>query len=334
MDALREAEARAEHPAAFRTDVRQPLIEALLSEAGLHRVRLANGLVFEVGLESRIEEALLLSREAHPDHVWEPQTTKLLLALAEDGRAAVVGGAYIGDHALFLAKALARHGAGGQVHAFEPMQSAFRRLIRNAELSAIDNLTANRLALWDASGADLSLAGPPALASTHPATDSVNGSETVASITLDDYVASRGLRSIGIVLLDIEGGEARALAGASDLLSRPFPDAPHCIFEIHRDYVDWSAGLESTEIVRFLTERGYRSFAIRDVHGNLPMKGQTIELIPVERVYVEGPPHGFNLLATKDPNLLSRLEARVVAGVSPKLLMDRDPALHHPVRGF
>jgi len=333
MDSLRRAEARSEDPDAFRATVRWPLVLALLDEVGTHRVELASGLVLEVGADSRIEQALLLSCESFPDHVWEPQTTKLLLALAAEARPAVVGGAYIGDHALPLAQALARHGDGTWVHAFEPMSWAFERLLRNRELSGVESLRVERLALWDASDLDLDLEGPPALASSRPAADS-NAGEAVKSITVDDYLAAQGLESVGLLMLDTEGGEERALAGAAKLLSRPFPQAPHCLFEVHREYVDWSEGLENTDVVRFLAAHGYQLLAVRDFHGNHPMRDQPIEVIPVERVYLEGPPHGFNLLATKDPDLVGRLDLHVVCDVSPKLLFDRDPALHHPVGGF
>jgi hypothetical protein len=54
----------------------------------------------------------------------------------------------------------------------------------------------------------------------------------------------------------------------------------------------------------------------------------------VDRVYLEGPPHGFNMLATKDRDLVGRLGLRIVENVSPKLLLDKDPALHHPLGGL
>src|SRR5437016_9428414 len=82
--ALRQAEAEADDPEIFREQVRWPLILSLLSEAKTHRIALENGLIFEVGPDSRIEQALLLSSVAHPDHFWEPQTTKLLTALSTD----------------------------------------------------------------------------------------------------------------------------------------------------------------------------------------------------------------------------------------------------------
>ena len=89
---LREMEGRAPDRPRYRDDVRWPLVQAALAKAGAHRVVLRDGLVFEVSLLSRIERALLLSAEEHPDHVWEPQTTRLLLALAS-GATDVIGGA-------------------------------------------------------------------------------------------------------------------------------------------------------------------------------------------------------------------------------------------------
>jgi hypothetical protein len=135
-------------------------------------------------------------------------------------------------------------------------------------------------------------------------------------------------------MLDTEGGEERALRGASRLLSLPHPSAPNLVFEVHRDHVDWTYGLENTHVVAMLVTHGYRVFAVRDFHSNVAMHGQPIEVIPVDRVYLDGPPHGFNLLATKDPELVDRLGLLVASNVSPKYFLDKDPALHHPVGGW
>src|SRR5687768_9115305 len=125
FDALRQSEIEAEDPALFREHVRWPLILSLLSEVKTHRVVLENGLVFDVSPDSRIEKALLLSTVPHPDHVWEPQTTKLLMALAAGATNVIVGGAYIGDQALFLAQTMANSVPPGILHAFEPMTQSF-----------------------------------------------------------------------------------------------------------------------------------------------------------------------------------------------------------------
>jgi hypothetical protein len=103
---------------------------------------------------------------------------------------------------------------------------------------------------------------------------------------------------------------------------------------VHRHYVDWSKGLENTEIVRLLTDRGYQVFALRDFNSNVSMSKDTIELVPLGSIYLDGPPHGFNMLATKDSSIFHGELYSIVKDVSPKLLRHQDPALHHPSGGL
>jgi FkbM family methyltransferase len=335
LEALRQGEREAADPAAFRDQIRWPMISALLQKAEYHRVVLRNGLVFDVGPFSRIEQALLLSEDELPDHVWEPQTTKLLITLAAGTANVIVGGAYIGDQVLLLAKAMTDGANPGVIHAFEPMAAVFRRFVDHLELNHIRNVQAHQLCLWGRSGIELNVQGPAALAASFVGDQGPGqASEMAQSITIDDYASSRQLSTVGLIMLDTEGGEYQALVGATGFLSRAFPEAPHVIFEIHRSYVDWSIGLENTPIVSLLTSRGYSVFAIRDCHDNYNMAGRPIEIIPLNCIYLGGPAHGFNLLATKDPCLVQRLNLQVVEGVSPKLLVHKDPKLHHPLGGF
>ena len=60
------------------------------------------------------------------------------------------------------------------------------------------------------------------------------------------------------------------------------------------------------------------------------MSGCLIELIPLDAVYLEGPPHGFNMLAVKEKSLLDPSVFRVCRNKSPKLLLYKSPSLHHP----
>lgn len=324
FDALREAELQAEDPAAFREQVRWPIILAMLQDVESHRVVLENGLVFDVRPDSRIEKALLLSSVAHPDHVWEPQTTRLLTTLGTNATNVIVGGAYIGDQAVLIARAMTR----GTLHAFEPMSQAFERLLHHLQVNALDNVIAHRLGLWSSSNASLQLDGHLALASSIVIGDKQNATgETTESISIDDYVRSRDLPSVELIMLDTEGGEKNALLGAQQTIAR---DYPNIVFEVHRNFVDWTDGLKKTSVVRFLTSQGYNVFAIRDFHNNYPMHAYPIEIVPVAQVYLEGPPHGFNLLATRDGSLVKRLDLRIVENVSPKLLLEKDPALHFP----
>ena len=323
FDALREAELDADDPAAFREQVRWPVILAMLTDVESHRVVLENGVIFDVQPDSRIEKALLLSSVAHPDHVWEPQTTRLLTTLAIDATNIIVGGAYIGDQTVLIA-----HATHGRVHAFEPMKHAFERLLHHLQVNDLDNVVAHRLGLWSTSNASLQLDGHLALASSIALDDNQNATgETTESLSIDDYARSQDLSRVELIMLDTEGGEENALHGAQQTIER---DQPNIVFEVHRNFVDWTDGLEKTSVVRFLTSQGYDVFAIRDFHNNYPMREYPIEIVPVATVYVEGPPHGFNLLATRDDTLVKRLDLRIVENVSPKLLLEKDPALHFP----
>ena len=131
-------------------------------------------------------------------------------------------------------------------------------------------------------------------------------------------------------MLDIEGGELNALKGGESFLSKPASEAPDLIFEVHRHYVDWSEGLENTDILRFLNCHGYHVFAIRDYQDNVDLSGYPIELIPPAKCVLDGPPHGFNMVAVKNLERLNNPMIRYVENVSPKLLRHRDPRLHAP----
>jgi FkbM family methyltransferase len=278
---------------------------------------------------SRIETHFLLAAEDAPDHVWEPQTTRLLALLARDTAHVIVGGAYIGDQAVPLAHGLAQRDPVAIVHAFEPMAWAFERLVRNVNRNGLTNVRCHRLALWSRPATGLRLAGEPALASVSTGGDG----ERIDATSIDAYCDEEGIEGVGLVMLDLEGGEETALRGCEAQLALPPANAPAVIFEVHRANVDWSEGLERTPIIRALLGHGYTALAIRDFHGNRAMGDKPIELVPIDGVYLGGPPHGFNVLAVKDPQELDRMDVRVVPGVSPKLLPDGDPRLHHPVEG-
>ena len=132
-------------------------------------------------------------------------------------------------------------------------------------------------------------------------------------------------------MLDIEGGEYAALQGAKKVLSAGPASAPAVICEIHRHYVDWTSGLAETPLCKLLTDHGYEVFAIRDYQGNQAMPDGIVELVDIASAIIDGPPHGFNLLAVKSRARLDKDTFRIVHGVSPKLLHHRDPKLFAPL---
>ncbi len=305
-----------------RDDVTGPVVDALHAAVPTVRKELSTGVVLEFPYRSKIARDFVMSTPERPDHVWEPQTTKLLLHLATSASDVIVGGAYFGDHAILIADAMRGRGT---CHAFEANADQAAVLDRNAALNGLDNVRVNAVGLWSDDVSRLSLVGDDATATP---TESENG---IATTTVDAYVAAAGIDRVGLIMLDLEGAEHRALLGAERVLRE---HGPHVVFEVHRTYVDWSGGLTAMAPVCFLTSLGYTVVAVRDFQSNHDLGGRPVELVPLDTAYLDGPPHGFNLLAVRDKTVLDDELFQITPGVSPKLLLHRDPRLHHPVGGL
>jgi FkbM family methyltransferase len=326
-----QAEKGLAYPGPVRDDVTAPIVDALFRDVASVSKTLSTGEAFEFPYRSKIAREFVMSEPRQPDHVWEPQTTKLLLALANNARHVMVGGAYFGDHAILIAKKIAAW--GGTCHAFEPNTEQLAVLVNNARLNGLENIKAHPLGLWNESNCHLKLVGDDSHA--HPEMIAQADGDSFPTVTVDGYLAQQGVPALDLLMLDIEGGEFNVLKGARNQLALPEPEAPAIVFEVHRYYVDWTNGLDQTDVARFLASFGYTLFAVRDFNANFNMAGKPIELIPIDKVYLEGPPHGFNVLAVKGLQRLQSIAGyRITPGVSPKLLVHKDPTLHHPVDGL
>ncbi|MBB6561497.1 FkbM family methyltransferase [Acidovorax soli] len=325
VDLLRQAESSIAYDGAVRDDVVGPIVDALHDDKDVYHQQLADGTRVQYLYRTKIARDLLLSASERPTHVWEPQTTKLLLELAPRLQGdVIVGGAYFGDQAVLVAKAIAP--AGLKVHCFEPNPDQAGMLQTNLALNQLGNVVVNHEGLWSRSGEHMRLDGFDSFANA-VAASAGEGFETVA---MDDYAQRLGLR-VGLIQLDIEGAELSALQGAVGILDK---DRPWVVFELHRTYVDWSQGLRATPLCQLFLSRGYEVFAVRDINSHREMPGKPVELVPLDTVYLEGPPHGFNMLAVPAKGLVDTPAFSVVDGVSPKLLPHKDVRLHHPVGGF
>lgn len=332
VEALRNAEHLLARPGfEVREHITGPIVDALFRQSKVLRKQLRNGLMFEFVYRSKIARDFVMSADAAPDHVWEPQTTKLLLHLCGGTKQVAIGGAYFGDQAVLVAHEMRE--SGGHCHCFEPNLEQARMLSRNLEINGLKNAVINCLGLWSEDDARLRLVGHDSHA--HPVLirgdDDEAATDAFPTLTLDTYGRKIGISHFDLIMLDIEGGEFAALQGAKGYLEQPRGQAPNVIFEIHRHYVDWSDGLDKTEPLQLLQDLGYTVFAVRDYQSNVPMADRPIELIPAAETYLEGPPHGFNMLAIKDANLIHNELFRIRRGVSPKLLFHRDPAFHQPI---
>lgn len=325
VDFLRTIEPELQYPGSVRDDVIGPVVDALHEETDIYAKQLADGTKIHYLYRTKIARDLLLASGPAPTHVWEPQTTKLLLHVATwISGDVLVGGAYFGDQAVLVAKAL--HGRGLKVHCFEPNNAQAGMLRENIRINRLDNLEVNELGLWHQSGERMKLDGFDSFANAVLVADG----EGFRTTTIDDYMRGHH-RPVGMIQLDIEGAELSALQGAAQTLAN---DKPVVIFELHRSYVDWSDGLRQTPICKLLLDLGYAVYAIRDLNSHREMPAHKIELVEIDHVYLEGPPHGFNMLALPPDRKPDPAVFRLMRGVSPKLLPHKTPSLHHPTEGF
>jgi FkbM family methyltransferase len=284
--------------------------------------KLSNGLKMKFIYNSKIAREFLLSTPQEPDHVWEPQTTKVLQHFSASARHVIVGGAYFGDHAILIAD---RMRGTGVCHAFEPNETNCSLIEENARLNNISNIRINKTALWSKSGEKLRFEGEDALASTVPAAAGASG--FIETVSLDDYIAGAEIDTVDLLMIDVEGGEMKVLLGAKEMFKK---NSPVVIFENHSLHNDWSNSLQNSDSVKFMRDLGYHVFSIRDFHNNMNTAGMKVELIPVERTFTEGPPHGFNLLAVKNKSLIEHELFRIVLDYSPKLLLHKKEKVFLP----
>ncbi len=303
----------------LREEITGPLVEALFDDNQIVRKTLSNGVIFDFLYRSKIARDFVMSVPEHPDHAWEPQTSRILINLAKSARQVVIGGAYFGDHAILIAREIAE--AGGVVHAFEPNNEQRDMLDRNARLNSLTNIVSRSEGLWHNSTTNLKLFGYDSFATAKSVEE---GSDTFKTVTISDYLKSIHVDRLDLIVLDIEGAELRALQRAEQFLTQPSGDAPNILFEVHSNYVDWTNGLLKTPIAQLLTQNNYTIFGLRDFNSNYDLSDRPIELIPVESIHLEGPPHGFNMVAVKDPSLFDEPGYMLVRDVSPKYLRHKN----------
>lgn len=321
VDLLNRFESQKGYPeSSVRETVTGPFIDTVMRGREFRKV-LLNGVHYSCRYKGKITREFALAPNG-TNSIWEPQTVKLILALSTRWKRAMIGGAYFGDQAMVLANQFRE--TGGTVYAFEPDSTQYEMLCLNRDLNGFDNLQCINSALWDEASVAIDFEGSDELASPK-ISESGKG---VISTTVDQYSEEHLDGPLDFLMLDVEGGEYRALLGAEKALQE---DLQAVIFESNSRYSDWSDGLENSESCQLLSRHGFEVFAIRDYHRCVDTGTSPVELVPVDKTFIEGPPHGFNLIAVRDPSSLEEPIVKIVEDVSPKLLPGKGDPRFDPV---
>lgn len=317
IQSLIDFEIKCGHPhTPVRDTVSGPLADELFMGDKFLK-ELDNGTKISFVYNSKIAREFLLSQPTVPNHVWEPQTTKLLLHFSEKAANVIIAGAYFGDQAIPVARLIKDTGI---CHTFEPNKNNSDLILENARLNGLTNIVINNLALWNKSNQKLVFEGEDALASTVIATK--ENENVLHTITIDDYVKQNITGTINLLMIDVEGSEIKVLEGARNMLAK---HKPVVVFETHSLYNDWSRGLQNSDSVKLLTELGYEIFAVREFHQNINTGSMPVELLPLDRTYCETPPHhGFNLLAVPAHHFIENGLFKIVYDLSPKLILPKN----------
>ncbi len=162
-----------------------------------------------------------LARDIFFNGVYEPVTAAVIAHLLQPGDVFFDVGANQGQFSLLAAQ---RVGSHGNVYSFEPNETVRRLLIQSIGLNGFTNVHVENTACMAKAGAfvlelEASTGNAYGGAKTVERTTESNG-QAVRGITLDQYVAEKGIDRIDLIKMDIEGGEAGALIGMEGILKR------------------------------------------------------------------------------------------------------------------
>ncbi len=190
--------------------------------------------------------------------LYEPAVTKAIMELVRPGMTVVDVGANVGYYTLLASRLV---GPGGKVYSFEPVPSVFEVLLSNLKENGCENVTTERKAISDQSGASPFLVDRQGAEGRLVAGD---GHIVVECTTLDEHFGALGWPAVDVVKMDIEGGEGRALKGMRRLCAA---SARLCIvLELNWPALR-AAGWEHRELALLLYDLGFRKGRVLERRG-------------------------------------------------------------------
>ncbi|MDY0091854.1 MAG: FkbM family methyltransferase [Candidatus Vecturithrix sp.] len=200
--------------------------------------------------------------------VSERTERRLISQVVKPGQCIVDIGANIGIYTCLFSKLV---GPTGEVHAFEPEHKNFQHLQHLTR--HLCNVTLHQLAIGLSTG-QLTLYCSNELNVDHRTyfTSEMRPSQTVNSITLDDYIQGK---PVDFIKMDIQGYEYAALQGMQKTLQRN--PSLWMIMELSPYHLQL-AGSNQEDVVRFLQARYFQIFLIQNSNvvplpsGGMPCK--------------------------------------------------------------
>ena len=184
--------------------------------------------------------------------------SRAMRSLLSPGDVVIDAGANIG---LFTVLAAACVGSDGHVIACEPYPATAKLLRDNVARNGFGSVDVREVAVAEHDGTlDMHVFEPGSGFSSFAPADTVGAVQIQVPVTTLDGVAGEFLDRTGLVKIDVEGAELRALRGAKDLLRRARPDF---IIELEPEHLE-RQGASVAEVRELFEDAGYVGYSIGD----------------------------------------------------------------------
>jgi len=212
---------------------------------------------------------------------FQRDSVLVMRKLIQPGDVVLDIGAHFGSQTMFAARAA---GPRGRVYTFEPTGYAYRALLKNISLNPEYSSRIVAEQMYVASGAAAAVpaqvysnwplvTGEPVHEHHRGILESIDGA-FVESI--DGYCRSRGIDTVRVMKIDVDGFECEVLRGARETLRR---SRPPILIELEPSLYDRPGGDRFEDLLDLLAQARYR--LVHSTKGTpLPMDGSLRKLIP------------------------------------------------------
>lgn len=174
----------------------------------LNRIVLAErkDLNFELDLKDRVQSGIYYD-------FYEPIITKLFEKKLNRGDNVIDVGANIGYYSLLSAKQV---GDSGKVYSFEPMSSAYKKLVNHIEINSFTNIFPNKKAVGNKNEKICAFFENEYKVGV----DEKGEKEEIEVITIDSFVKEIDLKSLKLLKIDTDGYDFKVLQGAINTIKQ------------------------------------------------------------------------------------------------------------------
>jgi FkbM family methyltransferase len=200
-------------------------------------------------------------------------------------------GAHAGYYTFLFADLV---GATGRVYAFEPHPRNFAILKRNVERHRLDNVTLIQKAVSDKNCDAIFYETALSMGHSLLPVKSYSNKIFIETVSLSHFLQEEGVKEVGLIKMDVEGGEPEVLKGISGLLKEAH--ALSIILEF-KPSILLKRNYEPAELLKKLFPMDFEVFVIKS-------DGDLIRLKPDDDAGIIASIEKCNLLAQKSDKVL------------------------------